>query len=90
MTKLFFYWLKKDFEEFYSANEKIDFETFLNIGIIKNDTKVNDNLLEMFLDQIKIFRSSGNFNKIEIIRLFKKLLPEFQHDEQEKFLDGKM
>lgn len=81
---------EKDFEEFFTASELLDFDTFSNLGIIKSDLAYDDQLLADFERQVADFRSKGAWSKDEIVGLFNTLLPSFDHRELGKYLDGKM
>lgn len=81
---------EKDFEEFFTENEKLDMERFNNLGIIKNDALFDPDLLLFFEHEIKCLKESGAWNKDQIVKLFFKMLPEFEHKETGKYLDGKM
>jgi FlaA1/EpsC-like NDP-sugar epimerase len=81
---------EKDFEEFYTDNEIIDMETFKNIGIVKNDYYLDSNSLDYFEETILQMRSSKSWTKLDVVNLFKKTIPDFNHKETGKFLDGKM
>jgi FlaA1/EpsC-like NDP-sugar epimerase len=81
---------EKDFEEFYTEKECLDMKYFNNIGIIKNDALYDDEKLELFADVIKNLRGRGKWTRSELIDLFNEIIPEFNHKETGKFLDGKM
>lgn len=81
---------EKSYEEFYTIKEKIDINTFDGIGIIKNDPEFNNNDLKDFLDGIQKLRKQGTWNKSDILELYKKILPNFEHIETGKNLDQKM
>jgi len=84
---------EKDFEEFYTDEEILDFNTFNNLGIIKNEGDVDSDLnqkLEHFTNEINAMKSSLKWTKKEIVKLFFYMLPEFGHKETGKYLDGKM
>jgi FlaA1/EpsC-like NDP-sugar epimerase len=81
---------EKDFEEFYTNEETIDSQSFKNIGIVKNEHYLDSSLLNYFEKTIFEMRSSKSWTKPEIIKLFKKMIPDFYHKETGKFLDGKM
>ena len=44
---------EKDFEEFFTEEERLDLETFKNIGIIKNFPEYDNEKLERFINLIK-------------------------------------
>ena len=84
---------EKDFEEFYTDTEILDFNTFNNLGIIKNtvdiDQALNDKL-DCFTSEINEMQTSLKWTKEELVKLFFYMLPEFGHKETGKYLDGKM
>jgi FlaA1/EpsC-like NDP-sugar epimerase len=81
---------EKDFEEFYTDNEILDMNQFLNVGVIKNEASYNTKILDNFIDTIEKMRSQKNWEKGLIIDLFNEILPDFNHKETGKFLDGRM
>ena len=81
---------EKDFEEFYTANEILDINSFENIGIIKNEALYDDEKLNSFTDQILEMKSNLNWDKDLIVDLFHKLIPDFGHKETGKYSDSKM
>jgi len=81
---------EKDFEEFFTDKEVLDMDRFKNIGVIKNDPIYNDSLLNRFKKTIKDYRKEGSWTKEQIVELFFKIIPNFNHKETEKYLDEKM
>jgi len=81
---------EKDFEEFYTSKEVLDMDRFKAIGVIKNEPIFNNQKLENFLSEIKRLRSSQNWNRKDLVSLFKQTLPEFKHKDTGKFLDNRM
>lgn len=81
---------EKDFEEFFTDNEVLDMERFVNLGIIKNSESFNDELLQLFELTISTMKDKKSWTKEEIVDLFFKMLPDFGHKETGKYLDGKM
>ena len=81
---------EKDFEEFYSDKEIIDMDCFNSIGIIKNKPVNDDRKLEYFTRRICILRTKNVWARPELIDVFNQMIPEFNHKETGKFLDGKM
>jgi FlaA1/EpsC-like NDP-sugar epimerase len=81
---------EKDFEEFYTDKETLDMERFSSIGVIKNNPDFNPENLEKFTQSIRSMRKSGSWTRSELITLFNNMIPEFNHKETGKFLDGKM
>lgn len=81
---------EKDFEEFYTEGETLDMERFNALGVIKNKAVFDESKLQLFTDSISKLRSSGIWTRVELINLFNKMIPEFNHKETGKFLDGRM
>ncbi|WP_026664617.1 UDP-N-acetylglucosamine 4,6-dehydratase [Butyrivibrio sp. FC2001] len=81
---------EKDFEEFYTDNEVLDMDRFESIGIIKNQPGFDGAKLDMFSDAIAKMRSRGSWDRSELIDLFNEMIPNFNHKETGKFLDGRM
>jgi FlaA1/EpsC-like NDP-sugar epimerase len=81
---------EKDFEEFFTDKEDLDMQRFDGIGVIKNQPDYNENKLNEFMDGIDSLRSNIKWNKNDIVRLYMKLLPDFDHKETGKYLDQKM
>ncbi len=81
---------EKDFEEFYTGTEDIDWERFETIGVIRNSAEYDLPKLERFLTEIERIRVQKTWNKLEIIELFNWMIPEFQHKETGRHLDARM
>ena len=82
---------EKDYEEFYTSNEKVDFNSFSEIGII-NQQQIDSNpaidYKEFKSEVSKIFKNQ--FKKEGIVSLFESIVPEFKHLEKDKSLEQKM
>ncbi len=81
---------EKDFEEFFTKNEKLDMDRFHNIGIIKSEMSFCDDQLERFLAELAKMRAAKEWNKQDIVDLFNDILPNFNHSDTGKDLDQKM
>ena len=81
---------EKDFEEFFTQNEVIDLDHFDNLGIVKNNHDMNEELLAKFLTVIGTLRENREWSKEEIVDLFHMMIPGFAHKETGKYLDAKM
>jgi FlaA1/EpsC-like NDP-sugar epimerase len=81
---------EKDFEEFYTDQETLDLERFINLGIIKNSVEVNHEKLDLFVRTIKNYKSQLNWTKSDLVKLFNVMIPDFKHKELGKYLDAKM
>jgi len=81
---------EKAYEEFYTNNETLDLERFEKLGVIKNKYIENDSKIYEFQSVISELKSKKEWDKSQIVDLFKKTLPNFTHEEKGKFLDSKM
>ena len=81
---------EKDFEEFYTDENIIDWDRFRGIGIIKNEAVFEEDKLNHFMKEINKMKDNLEWNKKEIVELFEYMLPEFKHLERGKYLDEKM
>lgn len=81
---------EKAFEEFYMAEEKVNWDRFERLGIVKNDAHYDEEKLANFVENILTLKAQKAWSKEQIVALFKNLLPEFDHMETGKYLDGKM
>ncbi len=81
---------EKDFEEFYTDKETLVMDRFESIGIIKNELDYDSKKLDEFTARILAMKSKGAWDRGELIDLFNLMIPNFNHKETGKFLDGKM
>ncbi|MBI9100069.1 MAG: UDP-N-acetylglucosamine 4,6-dehydratase [Spirochaetaceae bacterium] len=81
---------EKDYEEFYTEGEVVDFERFDTLGIIKNSSEKTSSELFSFLEKISEIKDSMNWEKDQFLTLFKEMIPDFGHKETGKNLDNKM
>jgi FlaA1/EpsC-like NDP-sugar epimerase len=81
---------EKDFEEFFTNTEILDMDRFENLGIIKNDINFEEELLKNFENSINKMKQNLSWNKEKILKEFFTLIPDFEHKEKGKYLDGKM
>ena len=81
---------EKDFEEFYTKKELLDMNRFEHLGVIKNSDNVEVDKINHFSESISAMKQNKNWTKEQLVTLFCDLLPDFQHKETGKYLDGKM
>jgi len=81
---------EKDFEEFFTDHEVLDFESFQGIGVVKNSPIFDHEKLDYFMQTIKSIRSELTWQKQELVDLFNFMIPEFKHYETGKYLDQRM
>jgi len=81
---------EKDFEEFFSEDEIIDLDRFVNIGVIKSNLEFEEKKLDTFLLEIEKMKMNQLWKKKEVVALFNKMIPNFNHLETDKYLDDRM
>jgi len=81
---------EKDFEEFYTDKEVLDMGRFENLGVIKNEPEYDESQLNNFEDAIVQLKFSMNWDKKSIVNEFFKMIPDFDYNDNGKYLDGKM
>jgi FlaA1/EpsC-like NDP-sugar epimerase len=81
---------EKSFEEFYTDEEQLDIESFINLGVIKNSKKRNVKEIDDIFTRLKKLFESDEFSKSSLIEILNEYLPSFQHIEKGKGLDQNM
>lgn len=81
---------EKDFEEFFTDKEDLDMERFHSIGVIRNEARFDEMVLQGFLESIGAMLRNGQWDRSQLVDLFNRMIPEFNHKETGKFLDGRM
>ena len=81
---------EKDFEEFFVEGEILDLKRFESIGVIKKDADYDEDMLNYFVKSIDAMKQRGSWSRGELVDLFNEMIPNFNHKETGKFLDGKM
>lgn len=81
---------EKDFEEFYTEAEVLDMISYINLGVIKNNSVIDEDKLNMFTTTIQMIKNDGKWTKEQIVELFHTIIPDFGHKETGKYLDAKM
>jgi len=81
---------EKSFEEFYTENEVLDNDSFINLGVVKNSKKRSIQEIDTIYNQLHQLFDSGNVTKSAIVDILKTYLPNFDHIETGKGLDSKM
>ena len=81
---------EKDFEEFYTEDEEVNLQKYIDIGIVKGRTYVDNRKLDNFLNELDHLKHKQKWTRAELVNLFKNTLPNFDHIEKGKFLDSRM
>lgn len=81
---------EKLYEEFYTSEDKVEFNLYESIGVITNSQKPNHQKLESVIDQLNELFTKNEYSKEDIISSMNNLIPNFKHIETGKSLDQKM
>ena len=65
-------------------------QRFESLGVIKNELIYDNEMLIFFEEEISRLKSSKSWAKVQLVDLFRKMIPAFGHRETGKYLDGKM
>ena len=79
---------EKTYEEFYTEEEDYEIDTYDSLGFI-NTTNIKISFEGVESDFEGVFNNSSS-NKLDIIKIIKKYVPDFMHIETGKHLDQKM
>ncbi len=81
---------EKAFEEFFTDEELLEKEKFINLGVIKNSKKRNSKEIDEIFTSIHNLFETKEVTKASVVEILKEYLPNFQHIEKGKGLDQKM
>lgn len=81
---------EKDFEEFFTSEEVIEFNRFEAIGVISNYKTYNARALDSFEEGCYTLLQKGQWSKEDLVNLYHLVLPDFGHLETGKYLNQRM
>ena len=81
---------EKLYEEFYTSEDQVNLKQFDSIGVITNSKKPTFSEMELTIKEIESLFKRESYNKVDIIKIMNKILPNFNHIETGKTLDQKM
>ena len=81
---------EKPFEEFFSSDDKVNWDRHNDLGVINGISTEEDNKVLDFINHINQIEEKGNWDKTQLIELIKYYCPTLSHIDTGKFLDGKM
>lgn len=81
---------EKPAEEFYTSTDIVDWEKYKDVGVISNEPNYSGDDLEEFIESVEVWRNSESWKKRDIVQIFQKIVPNFKHEEKNKYLDEKM
>jgi len=81
---------EKSFEEFYTEGEALDLDRFQSLGVIKNAPKKDFGDIHVMFQALSAIFAKDTLSKEDIVGLLKDFIPNFEHIETGRSLDGKM
>jgi FlaA1/EpsC-like NDP-sugar epimerase len=81
---------EKEYEEFFTTKEVLDLAKHESFGIIKNEEFVENEKLDYFSSMIESMKEKGSWEKQELVKLFREMLPDLEYEDKGKYLDSKM
>ena len=81
---------EKPYEEFFTEKEAVDYERFINLGVVKNSSRRDIRQMEEIFGRLRVLFDSGDVTKAAVVDILKEYLPSFEHIEKGKGLDSKM
>ena len=81
---------EKLYEEFYTSEDKVNFNLYESIGVVTNSLKPAISDMEATIKEIETLFKRESYNKKDVIKIMNKILPNFNHIETGKTLDQKM
>ncbi len=81
---------EKQYEEFYTISENVDYDRYSSLGVITDKEKPNKESVERLIKKLDLAFGQSDTTKETIVEIIKSYLPNFEHIETGKSLDGKM
>lgn len=81
---------EKSYEEFYVDTEKIDLARLRALGVVIDKPVPDKGRIQVLLKNLNAVFSREETTKEEVVAIMKEYLPNFEHIETGRFLDGKM
>ena len=81
---------EKAFEEFYTDDEAVDWDRFLQLGVIKKNENFSIPDLDGYIKAIEELFSKDHYSKSQVVEILEGAVPSFNHIETGKYLDEKM
>ena len=81
---------EKPYEEFFTDEESVDMERFGALGVITDKKLSEKKKVEILFSELDAAFEKDDLKKEEVVQIIKRYLPNFEHIETGKSLDGKM
>jgi FlaA1/EpsC-like NDP-sugar epimerase len=81
---------EKHYEEFYTEQEDLDINCFIQLGVVKNAQKKSISQIESMFEKLNKLFNQDKITKSKIVQIIGDYIPNFEHIETGKSLDQKM
>ena len=81
---------EKILEEFFHESEITFMNKFDKIGIIENNKFIDREILNNFIRELKNLQNKKLWKKNDILNLYFSIIPDFKHEEKNKYLHERM
>ncbi len=81
---------EKSYEEFVTASEEADYSRFSSLGVITGKEFPNQEKVDKLFVELDDVFNKNTTTKKEVVEIMQRYLPNFDHIETGKSLDGKM
>lgn len=81
---------EKQYEEFYTKDDKLDMESYHALGIVRGSTIPDKQVVQTAMEEFEELFASDSVDKAAVVGLITKVIPDFKHIETGKSLDNKM
>lgn len=81
---------EKSFEEFYTDEERVDWDRLQALGIVKGQAQHDVGSIRAVCASLRDLFEQPNLEKKDLVAVLKQLVPSFQHVETGRGLDQKM
>ena len=81
---------EKTFEEFYTADETLELDRFINLGVVKNAKRRELAEIDGICCELEALFAREKVTKAEVVSVLRGFLPNFEHIEKGKGLDQRM
>ena len=81
---------EKPYEEFFTATETVDQNSFTQLGVVKNTQRKSLNEIDAMFAKLRTLFAEPSLDKAAIVALITDFIPNFEHIETGRSLDQKM
>lgn len=81
---------EKEYEEFFTEDETVDWDSYVDMGIVKNKDISGHGNVDEFIAAIQRLKRKKQWTKAEILEIFSVCVGNLEHEETGKSLDERM